>query len=602
MGIFDFLRKKTEPIPRNTVVQSVPEIFLNGRAVAEKVEVDFSIAESLRSIFIAFDVETTGFSSITDRIVEIGAVLFVNGTPVKRFGTLVNPKVSISASASTVNHISNDMLCSAPLEKEVYPQLMEFLGESLTGNIILCAHNAKFDFDFLCNTLSRLGYNANIKYVDTLSLSRNYIKGLCNYKQGTLENYFGLNNNTAHRALSDAEICGKILLGILDCANEALEEEKRHNEKATPTADELIVCAYIQSIITENGGDIKWLRYRKNASNYVEATCLYSFLKFKHTKKGKYIIVKNNEIGETNLPRESCSVAEGGTEYIRIYFNSPFELGSFSNYILNNYFDCAKSMQEYMARNNHAQREAEMIMRNLRAISSNEMELLIVAARSNECDISNCEVQMNKGISKNDVFINALHNRVSLCEIVNFGNWEKGFDAGYPYWEQGETARKDGQIDKAINLFDKARYYGYDAPALYESFAKAYRQIQDYDNEIVIIEEGIERLGALKRGVLEARKEKAIKLLYARQQAERNILEKVQAKEKRTKERETSDSAAKPSQGRSVLQMTDDGTILKEFETIAAAVKEVGVNSKCIRDAANGVQKHAGGYCWKYKE
>lgn len=48
--------------------------------------------------------------------------------------------------------------------------------------------------------------------------------------------------------------------------------------------------------------------------------------------------------------------------------------------------------------------------------------------------------------------------------------------------------------------------------------------------------------------------------------------------------------------------MTDDGTIIKEFDTIASVVKEVGINSKSIRDAANGVQKHAGGYCWKYKE
>jgi DNA polymerase III subunit epsilon len=48
--------------------------------------------------------------------------------------------------------------------------------------------------------------------------------------------------------------------------------------------------------------------------------------------------------------------------------------------------------------------------------------------------------------------------------------------------------------------------------------------------------------------------------------------------------------------------MTDDGVVIKEFKTIASAVKEVGVSSKSIRDAANGVQKHAGGYCWKYKE
>ena len=48
--------------------------------------------------------------------------------------------------------------------------------------------------------------------------------------------------------------------------------------------------------------------------------------------------------------------------------------------------------------------------------------------------------------------------------------------------------------------------------------------------------------------------------------------------------------------------LTDEGEIMKEYSTIAAAVAESGVSSKSIRDAANGIQKHAGGYCWKYKD
>ena len=43
-----------------------------------------------------------------------------------------------------------------------------------------------------------------------------------------------------------------------------------------------------------------------------------------------------------------------------------------------------------------------------------------------------------------------------------------------------------------------------------------------------------------------------------------------------------------------------NGNIIKEYISIAEAVRETGVNSKSIRDAANGVQKHAGGYVWKY--
>ena len=54
--------------------------------------------------------------------------------------------------------------------------------------------------------------------------------------------------------------------------------------------------------------------------------------------------------------------------------------------------------------------------------------------------------------------------------------------------------------------------------------------------------------------------------------------------------------------GREIVQMEDDGRVIYEYETIAAAVRATGINSKSIRDAANGVQQHAGGYCWKYKD
>lgn len=100
-----------------------------------------------------------------------------------------------------------------------------------------------------------------------------------------------------------------------------------------------------------------------------------------------------------------------------------------------------------------------------------------------------------KTVSKEEVSINPVHNRVPLKNIKNLHNWEKGYDEGMLYWEQGDRERKDGNLEIAIELFDKARYNGYDAPALYRSYAMAYRKLKDYDNEIAIIDEAIERLG-----------------------------------------------------------------------------------------------------------
>ena len=72
--------------------------------------------------------------------------------------------------------------------------------------------------------------------------------------------------------------------------------------------------------------------------------------------------------------------------------------------------------------------------------------------------------------------------------------------------------------------------------------------------------------------------------------------------EERRKKAEMAASKPKRSRGRPVAQCLDDGTIVKEYESISAAAKEVGISDSSIRDAANGKQHHARGFCWKYIE
>lgn len=605
MGLFDFLKKKAKVNVTQTSMQNKPAVASRkGNAHAIMLPVDIDLVEALHKTFIAFDVETTGLSPTMDRIVEIGAVLFVDGKPVDSFSTLVNPQIRISESASAVNHITNSMLATAPTEKEVYQCLAEFLGKALEGTIILCAHNAKFDFDFLCNTLSRLGYDANIRYVDSLGLSRKYAKDLENYKQNTVAEFFGLINRDAHRASSDAEICGGILCGLLDLFAGDLEEQKKQAEKIAPSIEELEVCAYIQDIIIRNGGDAEWLRYRKNSSNYVDITYLYSFLKFKFSKKGKYIIIKSKESKDITLETEPSSVSEGGTTYIRVYFSNPCVLESLSHYIYSVYKDCRKSALEYIQTSSRTRSAAEECIRLFRALSSSEVASLVMSAGNRkDDDASITEVKVGRAesfVKRIDVSINPISSREPLIDICNLNNWDKGFEAGFHYWEQGETARKEGNLDEALLLFNKARYNGYNAPALYDSYSKAYRLLKDYENEIVILEEGIERKVSSDTGVFEARRSRAIKLLFAQQEAQKKIVKNEQKVLQKNKEEAASE--IKRPKGRAIIQMTDDHIVVSEYETIAAAVNATGASSKSIRDAANGVQKHAGGYCWRYKD
>lgn len=167
--------------------------------------------QKLKKEFIAFDLETTGFSSINDRIVEIGAVRFVNGKEKETFSTLVHSDVPISPQALQVNGITNKMIATAPSESEAISKLVKFLGDALWGNTALCAHNAKFDMSFLQEALKRSQISAEITYVDTLSVTKATVKNLDNYQQDTILAYFNLSNLQAHRAQTDAICCGKIL-------------------------------------------------------------------------------------------------------------------------------------------------------------------------------------------------------------------------------------------------------------------------------------------------------------------------------------------------------------------------------------------------------
>lgn len=601
MSIFNFYKKKREIKSYADIEPNIETPIKRGISTACKIELDSTNIESVCERFIAFDVETTGLSPMTDRIVELGVVIFQDGKVEKTFSSLVNPGVSLSKSASAVNHITNEMLLSAPLEKEIYPRLIEFLGEALYGNIIMCAHNAKFDFDFLSNTLSRLGFDADIKYIDTLSLAKKYLRGLNNYKQKSIETHLGLTNTASHRAVSDAENCGRILFRLLDIANESIQTARKQIEQSRPTLQELEVCAYIQRIITEQGGDAKLLRFRKNSRGYVDISCLYNFLKVKFTKKGGYILVKKNCIPNVDYITESCIQSEGGTDYVRVFFSSPFDLKPLSKYIYKSYEDCYRSMEQHVSYSSHARQKVENSVRLMCALSEEEVaSLLKTAGERKYIPVTICMKDENK-ILRDDVKINAAHNRVPLSEIKNSDNWDKGFTMGYPYWEKGEKERKAGRLEEAITQFDKARYYGYAAPALYISYAVLYHQLKDYCNEIVILDEGITRMPE-QASRLEARREKAIELLFAQQERERKASEKAKQKIEKLKQKEDAAVQLKHPSGRAIVQMDDAGNIIKEFETIAAAVKEVGVSSKCIRDAASGVQKRAGGFRWKYKE
>lgn len=169
--------------------------------------------------FISFDLETTGFIAGVDRIVEIGAIRFVNGIPEATFCTLVDPKIEIPEAASRVNGISNEMVRGKPTIDRLLESFSAFCGGD-----ILVAHNANFDFQFLNSDIIRLEAPAPKGVIlDTCNIARKVLPGLPNYKLGTLIQHLKIESSNFHRAEEDATYCGHLFLRLINKMTGSLE-------------------------------------------------------------------------------------------------------------------------------------------------------------------------------------------------------------------------------------------------------------------------------------------------------------------------------------------------------------------------------------------
>jgi DNA polymerase III epsilon subunit family exonuclease len=154
--------------------------------------------------YVAFDLETTGLSPQSDRIVEVGAIRFdASGLELDHFQSLVNPRRPCGPGARAVHGISDLELAQAEPAEVVLPRFVAFLGDPNTTTLL--AHNAAFDAGFLGHELARLGLPMpGHAVVDTLALARARWPRAGSHRLETLARQLGLHAETAHRALADS--------------------------------------------------------------------------------------------------------------------------------------------------------------------------------------------------------------------------------------------------------------------------------------------------------------------------------------------------------------------------------------------------------------
>ena len=163
---------------------------------------------------IFFDLETTGFNSFHNNIIEIAAIDNNGNT----FSKLVDPGIPIPKKITEITHITNEMVAYEPSIDEVLYEFVNFCKYDKYGKprnmrkTYLIAHNCiGFDRIFLERKLAYCGIpSPGWKYIDTLYLAHYLLPDLRYHRLGNLAKYWNIVNTNAHRALSDVETMIKI--------------------------------------------------------------------------------------------------------------------------------------------------------------------------------------------------------------------------------------------------------------------------------------------------------------------------------------------------------------------------------------------------------
>ena len=174
---------------------------------------------TLADDFVVFDIETTGFSPVNNRIIEIGAVKVCGGQVTERFSTFVNPQVPIPFEIEKLTGIRDDMVTDAPLIAEVLPRFLEFC-----RGAILVAHNAGFDMSFMLENARRQELPMEHTYVDTVGIARVLLPNQAKHTLDAVAKTLNISLENHHRAVDDAECTAWIFVKLI----QMLEEKDIH--------------------------------------------------------------------------------------------------------------------------------------------------------------------------------------------------------------------------------------------------------------------------------------------------------------------------------------------------------------------------------------
>ena len=161
--------------------------------------------------FVSVDLETTGLSPKTDRIVQIGMI-----DPWKeseQIDLLVNPTIPIPEKSTAIHGINDKMVAKAETITRALPKIRD----RINGRVIL-GYNIGFDLAVLAAEAERHGleweWNAAIcvRQLAVITLGR---QAAMMIDLNGLADYYGVTTKARHTALGDAKMTGRIFKAML---------------------------------------------------------------------------------------------------------------------------------------------------------------------------------------------------------------------------------------------------------------------------------------------------------------------------------------------------------------------------------------------------
>lgn len=145
------------------------------------------------------DIETTGGSYKTSRIIEFAAIRVENGKIVESFQTLINPGFQIPEFITRITGITTNDVVDAPFFEEITEQINHIL----LGAIFI-AHHVRFDYSFVKRQLEICNIRYNPRMLCSVRLSRALYPEVKGHGLEAIINRFSISTINRHRAYDDA--------------------------------------------------------------------------------------------------------------------------------------------------------------------------------------------------------------------------------------------------------------------------------------------------------------------------------------------------------------------------------------------------------------